>query len=496
MPFSHQLRSLMVGAAALSLACSACSGGSPAVPADIRDATSNFSGGSDVSRMPRFRPLQDSVNNLLARACVAGTGISELERMGVADLHERLDTLVAARVIRLDGRRCEPGFPVFLGTRRAQLTREADAAAARLLPFVESLSVRVGALAGARGDVRFHLLWSRVMDEAWDQAWRRAFPRDSLPAVRWLVVPERRLAVGTNYSQATGGGSLAVTWAPRFTRHLAPLGDHEFELSKLAWRHPRDNDSVRALLAGLGVLDSAGASRVFAYPRGGPVDSALGALAREYGERAAAAADWASVGARLGTDPRDLFVVLLHEVAYSVYERLVDAGRLDVPRALTEGAPRTDAVHLVSLVLGEPPRPGDEAMAAYARNDWRGSEEVVRQLRLAIAADPRNIRYHWTLGLCLYDMGRYAEAAREFGRIAPAARRDSSARYLADWSLLWIAHAYDALGQRKRALSIYREVARSGEAEQQMMMGQYRIGPITARAWAKERLAAPFRVPN
>ena len=493
---SHASRLLAAGALGLSLVCSACGGGSAAVPLDLREAAASFSGGYDRSRLPRLRLLQDSVNHVIARSCVAGASLRELERLGLADLRARLDTLAAGRVIRLRDERCEPGFPVFLGRRRRALTREADAAAGRLAPFVESLAVRVDSLAGGRRDVAFHLLWSRVMDVAWDAAWRRAFPRESLPMVRWIVVPERRLAVGTNSYQVVGDGSLAVTWAPRFAEHLEPVADLELELTKLGWNHPVPDDSARATLTRFGLLDSLGASRLFAYPGNGALDSALTELVLAYAERAATAADWVEAGRRLETDPRDLFVILLHEIAYGVYERLADAGRLDVPRVLTEGLPRDHAASLVSLALGRPPGPVDDAMAAYLRNGWRGSEEVVRQLRLAVAAYPDEIRARWTLGLSLYDIGRYGEAIGEFQRVAAAARRDSTVRNLNDWSRIWAGHAYDALGLRPRALVIYREVARTGDSTSQLMMGQYRIGPITARAWAEQRLESPFRAPN
>ena len=497
-PSSRSLASriLTAGALGLSLACSACGGGSTVVPPDLREAAMSFSSGGDASRVPRLRLLRDSVNNLLARQCVAGADLRELEQLGVSDLGTRLDTLAAGRVIRLDGERCEPGFPVFLGARRRALAHEADAAAERLAPFVESLAVRIDSLVGTRRDIGFHLLWSRVMDVAWDGAGRRAFPRDSLPVVTWLVVPESRLAVGTNYSQAIGDGSLAVTWAPRFQEHLEPLADLDLELSKLAWRLPLTDDSARATLAGLGLLDTAGVTRLFDYPSDGPLDSALDEMARAYGRRAASAADWDEVGARFATDPRDLFVILLHEIAYAIYERLADAGRLDVPRVLTEGSPRTDAARLVSLAFGRPPRPGDEALAAWARHGYKGSPDIVRQFSFAVATSPNDARLLLHLGTSLYDIRRYGEAVGAFQRAAAAARGDSSVRILYDWSRLWTGHCYDALGQRPRAVAIYREVARTGEASEQMMMGQYRIGPIAARAWAQQRLESPFRAPN
>jgi len=205
--------------------------------------------------------------------------------------------------------------------------------------------------------------------------------------------------------------------------------------------------------------------------------------------------DWPDAGRRLETDPRDLFIILLHEIAYGVFERLAGAGRLQVPDVLTAGGPRTDAARLVSLVTGRAPGPGDEAMAAYTRNGWHGTPEIVQRLTTALAAAPGDVETRWTLALSLYDVGRYAEAATQFERVSVEARRDTTTRLFADWSRLWVAHCDDALGQRARALAIYRDVARTGEAAVQMMMGQYGIGPITARAWAELRLKSPFRAP-
>jgi hypothetical protein len=60
-----------------------------------------------------------------------------------------------------------------------------------------------------------------------------------------------------------------------------------------------------------------------------------------------------------------------------------------------------------------------------------------------------------------------------------------------DWGRIWAAHMHDLLGEREQALAIYREVAKS-EDTSQMMFGQYDLGPIAARDWAKERLDTPF----
>ena len=60
-----------------------------------------------------------------------------------------------------------------------------------------------------------------------------------------------------------------------------------------------------------------------------------------------------------------------------------------------------------------------------------------------------------------------------------------------DWGRIWSAQMYDLLGERDQALELYRIVASSGDT-QQMQFGQYNIGPVTARDWAKQRLESPF----
>lgn len=480
---------------------------------DVRQAAVHFSG-EDDSRAPRFRVLRDSANDRIAGACAAGTTVAALERAGIQGLGARLDSLAVARVVRVNAGRCEAGFPVLLGERRRALAAVADSAAARMAPFLDSLLVQLGSLARSRPELVFHLLWSRVMDEgaSWSTAWHLTFPADSLPAVSWIVVPERRLAVGTDYSQVGRGGSLALTWSRRFTEHLAPLGDLGFELTQLGWWRPVENDSARATFAALGVTDSAGRPRLFSYHGrpglereldGAPLvrevaalDDTLRGMAVAYGARVAVAADWRAAASRLGIDPRDFFVIAAHEVAYSALERLEAAGRLAVPRVLTEGAPRTDAVQLVSLALGASPRPGDAALAAYWRNGWHGNDEVVRRLEAAAAATPGDIEVSWALGLSLYDVGRYRDAVGTFLHVTELAAGDSARRLQHDWAQIWMGHAYDALRERARALAVYRLVVQTGDRSGWMQMGQYGIGPVSAPDWARQRLKTPFRPPR
>jgi tetratricopeptide (TPR) repeat protein len=471
------------------LACGCTRAGAP--PADLAGRAVYFSG-QDDRRAPRLRLLEDSVSHQLAEACLRSATRRELERLGIADLEHRLDALLRGNVVRRNGRGCVPGFPVFLGGKRRMLSDLAAAGAERVRPVVDSLLPLLTAMLGKRRDMLFHVLWSRVMDEAWDAAWERAFPHDTLPQVVWVIYPEHPRAVGTNYSGIPGGGSLALTWSPRFTEHLAVLDSLSLELRQLAWERAVADAAARTRLGHLGMLDTLGRSRLLAYPGDSQLDSALRQLAEAYGTAAANAIDWPGAAQSLGYDARDLFVVLLHEVAYDVLARLEADRRLDIPRALTRGAPPTDAVRLASLVLGRPPGPSDEALTAYARNGWHGSAEVVRLLREAVRADSRDPETLWYLGLSEFDVAAYRDAIRTFTALAMLTAGDHAHRLQYDWARLWTGHADDALGERSQAIAVYRRVLVDGDTASTMQMGQYGIGPVTARDWARQRLASPF----
>lgn len=471
------------------LACGCARAGGP--PADLAGRAVYFSG-QDDRRAPRLRLLDDSVNDRLAEACLRAAPRRELERLVIADLEQRLDALASGNVVRRDGRGCAPGFPVFLGRKRRMLSDLAAAGAERVRSVVDSLLPSLAAMLGGRRDMLFHVLWSRVMDEAWGAAWGRAFPRDTLPLVVWVTYPEHPRAVGTNYSSIPGGGSLALTWSPSFTGHLAVLDSLSLELRQLAWGRGVADSAARTRLAKLGMLDTRGRSRLLAYPGNSQLDSALPHLAEAYGAGAANAIDWPGAARSLGYDARDLFVVLLHEVAYDVLAGLEADRRLDIPPALVRGAPPTDAVRLASLVLVRPPGPSDEALTAYARNAWHGSLEVVRLLRKAARANSRDPEILWYLGLSEFDVAAYRDAIHTFTALARLTTGDQAHRLQHDWARLWIGHAEDALGERSRAIAVYRRVLADGDTAASMQMGQYRIGPVTARDWARRRLASPF----
>jgi hypothetical protein len=475
--------------AAIMFLTAACSAQAPSDVIQLYDAEWYFSSGNPA-RVARLSLLRDSVNNRIANMCLAGTPVAHL---AAPDIDRRLQDLTKGRVLRVQDGICRVAFPVFLGRRRDSLATVA-AQIAVALEDQAAQTVRALRAAGVDDRMAFHLLWSRVIDRIWDEAWERSGLAGDLPAVAWVLSPPHRYAVGTNYMQVAGGGSLALTWAPPFQEHLSPLSDAAWDLTRIAWHRALDGDSTVPALTTYGVVDAEGQSHLFAYPIGGRVDRLRDSLAVEYASVAGRSCDWEREAHRFEVQAGDLFVVLLHEAAYEVFEHLDRSGELTVPGLLTGGSDRSQAVYLMSIATGSPLTPLDEAMAAYRRAGWHGTPEAVDHFRRYLAEHPEDADASFFLGLSIFDLREWDDAIAALTRTEALTRGDTAQRMRYDWARIWIGHVHDVRGDRAAALAAYREVLERSRDSGRLTMSQYGIGPVTAKAWARQRLDTPFRL--
>ena len=150
------------------------------------------------------------------------------------------------------------------------------------------------------------------------------------------------------------------------------------------------------------------------------------------------------------------------------------------------------ALQLVSLAVGDPPAPDDDAMYLLMKNGWHGNAQTAAKFREVVEKDPNNAHAWMFLGMSLYETKDYSQAAGAFQKCAEHSANNLTWR---EWATVWQAQMYDLLGDRENALRLYRTVAESKNAET-MMFGQYRIGPLSAAEWARRELralAAPCR---
>ena len=443
-----------------------------------------MNGGGSLPDLSLFR---DPVNNAIGVACINNQAIEDLDKLAIPDLSQRFKLLEQANDLRIVDGKCSLTFPVLVGQQRRKFQAVVDKGAERLVPKVMALKQRLQGGIPSRPDILFHLLWSRVIDDAWADAWKAAFKSDGPPNATWVIHPHQPFDVGTNYGSVSGYGSYALTWSDALRPQLQETSDSIIDAFRVAWGKEVSPSDV-ARLQRFGVLTADSKSHVFAFHVDDPTDRLLDELRSEYAALAATAYDFPAMGKQFRVPTDQIFLILLHETAYAIFGRLNRARQLEIPAILqADGNPR-GIVDLISLKLGKPPGPDSDAMYLFVKTGWRGNAQTVAAFRRVVELEPGNLQAWLFLGFSLYEIKDYRSAIEAFDQLVGHTGNDP---HLRGWGRLWSAHMYDLLGERERALTLYRAVAESDDKET-MMFGQYDIGPVTASDWAKERIATPF----
>jgi tetratricopeptide (TPR) repeat protein len=141
--------------------------------------------------------------------------------------------------------------------------------------------------------------------------------------------------------------------------------------------------------------------------------------------------------------------------------------------------------------LGHPPKWKEEFELLLMENGGKADANVVDHLRWTVDKDAGNLDALWALGLACYDVKDYSASVETFQKLNALTEkaRDKWAVTMHDWSYIWMGHMYDLMGERERAVAEYKKVLSSTTT---MQMSQYRIGPITAGEWARQRIEKPF----
>ena len=239
--------------------------------------------------------------------------------------------------------------PVFVGDRRERLRQVTDAASAKLVPVVDSMIPRLEKLLGDRREMLFHLLWSRVIDANWWPLYSAQFGDEGTPpSLAWVVYPAHPYFVGTNFWSMKDQDEMAITWSNPCLACPGPIQGNrlfligESPLSGLS-------DSQRLSLLERNCIDSTGRPRVYAYCTDGEVDRLFDRFKEEYAKAIRDLYDYDSLSREFGVRIDDLFVILMHETAYSVFGRLDQSGKLAFPSILRGlGSPK-DCARVVSI---------------------------------------------------------------------------------------------------------------------------------------------------
>jgi hypothetical protein len=308
--------------------------------------------GNQVNHIPHGISIieDDSLCRKIADKCASGAELSELENSGIDSLHQRLDLLLQKKLIKIDSGKFYLTIPVIMGEKKNLLIQVVTTASARLMPAVESMIPRLQEALGERRDVAFHLLWSRIIDKVWWKAFENEFSiKDGPPNTAWIVYPTHPYMVGTNYN-SDSKGEIGITWSYGYQGSLWPIMKSFLALLD-ASSGGTVADSVKGDLQGFGCVDSAGHSLVLYFREGDKIDQLCDKLKDQYDNAFHNVYDFQLLSKQFNIQPDDLFIILMHETAYALFENLDRSGKLTFPPVLLGKAGRETTLPLVSIEL-------------------------------------------------------------------------------------------------------------------------------------------------
>ncbi len=307
--------------------------------------------------LPDINLLQDPQNNRILNESIRGATQADLVNAGIPDTAMHVDSLVKGRWIGFEDDGYRITIPILVGDRREAIQKVVNDA---VQPAVGKVAVSIERLSPAingRRDILFHLVWSRSMDKIWGPAWSVAFPKiKGMPNVAWVLKPDHPYQVGTNYHTLPGNGEIAITWDFRSLSHIKPTMAAREDLARIAWGLPPSASSNIDALRSAGCLDIEGRVKPFVIHSGDKVDKLTKSIAKEYAGIVARLYDYNALSSRFHIPSGQLFIILQHETAYSIFQALVAEGVLEFPPALDREGHREACSQLVSLLLRKKPK--------------------------------------------------------------------------------------------------------------------------------------------
>jgi hypothetical protein len=290
--------------------------------------------------------LVDPQNNRIGNACLYGASRTELDALRIPDLEYRLDLLLREHTLAVGNGRYFLNIPVFAGERRSELNELVRVKSHKLLPTVSKMLDQIKLAVPGREDMAFHLLWSRVMDQAFCETWQLEQRPDACPPdIRYLIYPSHPFRFGTNM----WGDELAVTWNSESICDVETWESNRiFLLKKAAGEESADPESI-ATLRSLGLFDSTGRFLGFSYRADDNLDKLLLHSRREYAHLFKDAYDYEGLRRNWDMPVEALWIALFHETAYSVLEELNKEKKFEVPAVFIQGGDRLSCKSAISL---------------------------------------------------------------------------------------------------------------------------------------------------
>jgi hypothetical protein len=305
--------------------------------------------GCPVNHIPKgiTIPDNDAKSRMIMNAIIEGNTYDQLLQKYPDSLDIKLEKLISGKVIERNQHGFRLLFPVLVGEKRTELQTILHDRLLESKFSVDPIIVALKQSFSENPEMIFHFLWSRIMDDCWWDLFNSTFRIDTgPPSLAFLVCPPHPFQCGTNSDYSPDNDMFAMSWSYNIFDEFftIPSSKAFFNLATKKAVEKTDED----FFIKHGLLDPEGHSFIFTYHEGGPLDSLCDSLKRYYIDEVKGLFDYVKLGETFQIPADELFILVLHEVAYEVIQSLYEKKSIYIP-ITAEDNPTRDFRYLISI---------------------------------------------------------------------------------------------------------------------------------------------------
>ncbi len=405
--------------------------------------------------------LLDPILGKLFLKLQSGATRQELSELETPDLDLALDDLTSARMVRLQGGRYRPAFPVIQGEAGSAFTSTVQKAADGIYPELRPL-LKKAKKAAAKEKVApwlYALVWSEVFDSR--MAEETLVDAGALEARRmrdegylWLQLPRDRSLVGVD-RYGSGSETLQYVYNPISYINVA-VQDFEMRyrildgsLAPIPW----DDEASVEGMTGFGILNAEKKVTVPALKKNSALLGLLRQASQLYVKRALAALRSEALAKTLDVPRDEAFAAAFATLGFRLLDKAVGDKLVREPAYLAdENSPSSKLVETLIVTADESVHPLERAYYLYDRNDFTG---CIRQVDDYLKDHPEDPEALFRKGIAYMKLRKYPEALESFQRgIARPTGPDDVWR---GWLLIRKGNTLDVLQRRDEAMQCYQQ---------------------------------------
>jgi len=305
--------------------------------------------GCPVNHIPKgiTIPDRDKGSRTIINDIIGGDSYAQLQQKSPDSLDVKIERLIAGKVIERSGDHFKPLFPVLVGEKRKELQTLIRDRLSGSSFSVDDIVAPLKKYFASNPEMVFHFLWSRILDECWWSLYNSTFhTRKGPPSIAFIVSPPHPYQCGTNSDYSRDNDMLALSWSYNLFDEFFTLPPTKsfFDLALNKTVSKSDMDFFMKY----SLADGGGHSMIFTYTGNDSLDNLCDSLKKRYIKKIKGLFNYKKLGQTFGIPADDLFLVVLHEVAYEIIRDLHDKKSIYIPIILQDN-PAINFRYLVSI---------------------------------------------------------------------------------------------------------------------------------------------------